>query len=140
MKVLSPHAVFVALVVLVVGAAVTAGLVLSGSPSEARIERLDARRVEDLQMLSRLIDVHWAKHGRLPASLDEVTLDPRGTDARDPVTGQPYAFRPTGEKRYELCAGFDRRSTDASRQPGEEFWAHEAGRGCFPLEVRTPGR
>ena len=138
MKPLSPHTVFVAIAVLVVGAVVTAGLILVGPPSEARVERLDARRVEDLQRLSRLIDVHWAKHDRLSATLDEVTLAPHGAGARDPATGQPYAFRPTGEKRYELCAVFDRPSTVASREIGQEFWAHTAGRGCFSLEVRVP--
>ncbi len=140
MKPLSPHTVFVAIVVLVVGGAVTAGLILVGPPSEARLERLDARRVEDLQRLSRLIDVHWTKHGRLPPSLDEVASEPRAEAIKDPVTGQSYEFRPTGEKRYELCAGFDRRSHPASRGLGDAFWAHQAGRTCFPLEVRVPGR
>jgi hypothetical protein len=138
MKPPSPHTVFAAIVVLVVGAAVTAGLMLVGPPSEARLERLDARRVEDLQRLSRLIDVHWAKHGRMPASLDTVASEPRTEAIRDPVTGQPYEFRATGEKRYELCAAFDRPSPLASRGIGQEFWAHTAGRGCFSLDVRTP--
>ena len=138
MKPLSPHTVFVAIVVLVVGAAATAGLILVGPPSEARLERLDAKRVEDLQRLSRLIDVHWAKHGRLPASLDKVDSEPRAEAIRDPVTGRPYEFRTTGEKRYELCAVFERATRTGLYQHGQEFWAHGAGRGCFSLEVRIP--
>jgi hypothetical protein len=140
MKAPSPHTIFVAIVVLVVGAAVTAGLILVGPPSEGRLERLDARRVEDLQRLSRLIDVHWAKHGRLPASLDEVDSEPHADVIKDPVTSQPYEFRSTGEKRYELCAVFNRETRHGPYQYGEEFWAHGAGRGCFPLEVREPSR
>ena len=134
----SSHTIFVAIVVLAVGAAVTAGLTLVGPPSEARLERLDARRVEDLQRLSRLIDVHRAKHGRLPASLDKVDFEPLAETIKDPATGQPYEFRSTGENRYELCAVFDRPSTLAPSGVGQEFWAHSAGRGCFSLEVRTP--
>jgi hypothetical protein len=138
MKAPSPHIIFVAIVVLVVGAAVTAGLILVGPPSEGRLQRLDARRVEDLQRLSRLIDVHWAKHGRLPASLDKVDSEPHADVIKDPATGQPYEFRPTGEKRYELCAVFNRETSPGPYQYGEEFWAHGAGRGCFSREVRDP--
>lgn len=138
MKSPSPHTVFVTLVVLVVGAAVTAGLILVGPPSEARLERLDARRVEDLQRLSRLIDVHWAKHGRLPASLDKLDAEPHADVIKDPATGQPYEFRSTGEKRYELCAVFNRETSPGPYQYGEEFWEHGAGRGCFSREVRDP--
>ena len=140
MKALAPQKVFVAIVVIVVGAAVTAGLVLVGSPADARIERLDARRVEDLQRLSRLIDVHWAKHGRLPASLEEIASEPRAAAIKDPVSGQPYQLRLAGEKRYELCAVFDRPSTRTTRGIRDEFWAHPAGRGCFPVEVKVPER
>jgi hypothetical protein len=134
---LSPRAVFAGFAALVVAAAVTAGLVLIGPPSEARLEQLDARRVEHLQRLSRLIDLHWVKNGRLPASLDELAPELRGADTRDPVTGQPYDYRTMGDKRYELCAVFDRRSNPATR---EEFWAHGAGRTCYPLDVRAVGR
>ena len=102
MKAPSPHTVLVAVVVLVVAAAVTAGLVLVGSPSEARLERLDARRVEDLQRLSRLIDVHWAKHGRLPASLDKVDSEPaRG---RHQGSGDRPAVRVPLDRRETLRA------------------------------------
>jgi hypothetical protein len=139
MKAVSPHAVIGGVIALVVAAAVTAGLILVGPPSEARLERLDARRVEDLQRLSRLIDVYWAKHGRLPASLDKVDSEAHADVIKDPMTGQPYEFRSTGEKRYELCAVFDRETRPGPYQYGEEFWEHGAGRGCFSREVRNLG-
>lgn len=140
MKAVSPHAVIGGVIALVVAGAVAAGLAVIGSPSEARLERLDARRIADLQSLSRLIDVYWARHGRLPSFLDALALDWPATATRDPVSGQPYEFRATGEKRYELCATFDRPSTGTTHGLGEELWAHTAGRGCFPLEARAPPR
>ncbi len=140
MRAVSPHAVIGGVIALVVAGAVTAGLAVIGSPSEARLERLDARRIQDLQTLSRRIDVYWVRHGKLPSTLDAVSLESPATAPRDPVSGQPYEFRAAGEKRYELCATFDRRSTGTAHGLGEELWAHGAGRGCFPLEVKAPPR
>jgi hypothetical protein len=131
----SRHAAIGAGAALVVAAALAGGLVLTGSPAEARLERLDARRIGDLQRISRLVDAYWRGHGRLPGSLGEIGPEP-GAAGRDPVTGQPYEFRATGETRYELCAIFARRSAAERSEVEPEFWAHGEGRTCFPMEVR----
>ena len=60
--------------------------------------------------------------------------------ARDPATAEPYEYRTTGEKSYELCAFFDRedeRPEERSRSEllasSERFWTHDSGRVCFPV-------
>ena len=135
MKRLSSHAAIGGVAACVVGGAVTVGMFLTGSPAEARFERLDQQRVEDLQRISRHVDAYWRSHRRLPGSLAEVGSEP-GAAGRDPVTGQPYDFRATGERHYEVCAVFARASAQRPRGIEPDFWGHGGGRKCFPMEVR----
>ena len=72
--------------VIVVGAAVTAGIVIIGSPAEERTRRLDTRRVEDLQRISGAVEVYHQRHQRVPLSLEELSKEPGlSAVARDPV-------------------------------------------------------
>lgn len=127
----SPHAALGGAALVVVAAAVAGGLWLTGSPAEARLVRLDDRRIEDLRRISNLVDAYWRSHRRLPGSLAEVGSEP-GAAGRDPVSDQPYEFRGKGDRQYELCAVFDRKSVKAEWSS----WSHAAGRTCFPIEVR----
>jgi type II secretory pathway pseudopilin PulG len=129
-------------VVIVVVAAVAAGIAIIGSPGEERTRRLDDRRIDDLRALSQSVEVYYARQQSLPASLDALASEPGlSTVPRDPVAGEPYAYRPVGGSRYELCAVFDR-ETENTRAAG--FWAHGSGRHCFTLDAdvrrtRPPG-
>lgn len=121
---------FLAVVVtIVVAAAVAAGVVMMGPPSEERARRLDDRRVADLQRWSSAVRLFRQRHGRLPASLDELAEEPGVAGAgRDPVTGDGYAYRALDTERFELCATFERPSTSSR---GASFWSHGSGRQCF---------
>lgn len=124
---------------LVVGAAVAAavgvGLYLAGSPAEARVLRLDARRVDDLQGIQWGIEAWQHAHGRMPEVLDSVTLV--GYDRRrvDPETGVPYRYTVTGDSSYTLCATFTRPSPDPERWRDDARWHHGTGEQCFELRV-----
>jgi hypothetical protein len=123
--------------VFVVAAAVTTGIVIIGSPGEERTRRLDARRVEDLQAISSAIQVYHGRHQRLPESLGELSQE-RGLSVvpRDPVTGQSYGYRTLNANSYALCGAFDRESADT--RPAD-FWSHGGGTQCFALDVKpTP--
>ena len=100
-----------------VAVAVVSGLVTLGSPAGQRRERLDARRAQDLQVISQAIDRYEATHERLPATLDELQ---RSSDIQvaitDPVTLEPYGYE-TGEgTAYELCAVFELATATAERR------------------------
>ena len=118
---------------------VAVGLKLLGSPSEERARKLDDRRVEDLQRLATAVDLYRTRGGHLPGSLEEVRRDLPNDTPRDPVTEQPYAYRPIGADGYELCADFQKAS-EADRgyggSAGMGFWSHPAGRQCFELKSR----
>lgn len=116
-------------------AAMVGGMVVIGSPWEARDRRLDEQRVRALRELSAVVGAFATERGRLPESLEDVRLRHPliVLSIQDPVSGEPYEYRPQGPSDYELCARFAASSEpDASIQP---FWEHPAGRHCFPLEV-----
>ena len=119
-----------------VAAAVVASLVALGSPANQRLERLDARRAQDLDAISRAIDRYEATHERLPATLDELQ---RNSDVQvvitDPVTNEPYGYAAGEGSAYELCATFELATGERDFRRGQPFSRHEAGRQCFPLRA-----
>jgi hypothetical protein len=120
--------------VLVVAAAVTTGIVIIGSPGEERTRRLDARRVEDLQAISAAIAVYHKRHQRVPMSLEELSMEPGLSSVpRDPVTGESYAYRTFNANSYELCSTFERETADAR---AADFWSHGAGTQCFTQDIK----
>jgi len=133
------------IVVLCVSAAVLAavivGAVLLDSPAQARLRRLDERRVEHLRELAYAIDAYWTAEDRLPSSLAELP-DERGYLAElvDPETGGSYNYRVLGEDSYELCAVFASETSEQFETPFQDAWFHGPGRQCFELEAQDPER
>ena len=119
-----------------VALAVVGGLLALGSPADQRLERLDARRAQDLDAISRAVDRYQATRERLPESLDELQ---RGSDVQvavtDPVTREPYGYEAGEGAAYELCATFALATTERELRRGGPFSRHEAGRHCFPLRA-----
>lgn len=137
----SPGSLFRGAAVVAVLAAAVGGLLVLGSPAEERARRVDRRRVADLQGIKAATDLYWTRHARLPASLDDLTSEPGvRVGARDPASGEPYAFQPLDSARYEVCASFDRESGEIRRDPDRDLWAHGSGRQCFRLEAEEIGR
>lgn len=125
--------------------AVVLGLVVVGSPGTARERGLDVARVGNLRDIVRGVDIYWERSGSLPASLEALSSerDINIVSIVDPETREPYAFRTTGEKAYELCATFslDAPTDQASLRTypyRERFWRHQAGYYCFDLEAIEP--
>ena len=138
-------AIFAGASAVAVVVAVVLGLVVVGSPGEARERGLDVVRVSNLRDIVRGVDIYWERSGSLPASLEALSSE-RDIDIVsivDPQTRAPYAFRTTGEKAYELCATFslDAPTDQASLRTypyRERFWRHQAGTYCFDLEAIEP--
>ena len=123
-----------------VGLAVITGLVVMGSPGEARARRLDERRVADLSRITRATDRYYSRHNRLPGSLQELAQDPEvSVPARDPATGESYEYQVLGPKTYAVCARFARADPDSSfpepEYGTEEARRHGVGRQCFQREA-----
>jgi len=127
--------------ILVVAAAVAivsiiAGIIVIGSPSQGRFERLDSGRIVDLKGIMGATDLFWSRNERLPASLEELAEDARTSVNRiDPGSGEAYGYEILSEDSYQVCATFDRESVELPGRSANDFWRHGAGRQCFQLEV-----
>ncbi len=126
----------------VVAATLVAAVVVMDSPALQREQRLDARRVQDLQRIVHAVYTYHAEHAALPAGMAELQAQP-GWDLAlvDPVDGMPYAYEVLDKGRYRLCASFDT-DTASGDQAGmvADEWKHGAGRHCFNREARSPLR
>ena len=137
------HAVFTFTFSIVVLVAVCWGIALVGSPGKARQQRLDQRRLEDLQTIYREIQFLCRDPNSknklkqpLPQSLEELALLARKEKIKitDPETGQRYEFKLINTNEYELCATFStERDSDMN-----VFWNHPVGRHCFRFNVFDP--
>jgi hypothetical protein len=118
----------------VVVASVIAGLFVTGSPLEQRLLRLDERRVSDLQSLSQAAEFRWDRNETIAGTASEL-VDGRYLSRlpSDPTTDQPYEYRVTGPRGFEVCAVFDR---PARPDFAGDFWSHDAGRHCFAFEMQ----
>jgi hypothetical protein len=90
----------------------------------------DVKRLVDLQTLAGAIADYQAARGELPADfqtlvvsgiLEEVPMDPIGIN---------YDYTILGDSDYELCARFERNS---SNEQSGDFWYHRSGHHCFRL-------
>jgi type II secretory pathway pseudopilin PulG len=121
-------------VTVIVLTAIALGVYLIGSPGEARLVRMDERRIEDLQSARQAIDRFWTAHGHLPPTLDSLEPEnPNRVSLHDPATGDPYGYRAVADSSYELCASFTHPSSDELPGRVDDAWFHPSGRHCFAL-------
>jgi len=119
------------------------GLWILGTPAHQRAQRLDARRVQDLRMLSSNISIYWTLHKELPPDLEHLDASP--ARLRDPQSGIAYEYTIIGNTQYRLCARFQepwpnaaghREPMPAQPVPGNDSWRHAAGKVCFERSVK----
>ncbi|HUF71599.1 MAG TPA: hypothetical protein VMR74_01740 [Gammaproteobacteria bacterium] len=119
-------------VVVIVIAAIVAGLVISGSPTEQRRLRADDRRVSDLQQLARAIQRYYVETEGLPGELDALVNGWISSGLpHDPDTEAEYDYEITGGSTFRLCAEFARESRANAQS---EFWSHGAAHHCYLLD------
>jgi hypothetical protein len=117
-------------------AVVVSAFLLTDSPAEERVRRIDARRAEQLRDISESVNLYTTRHKRLPATLEELSSEGgMMVEALDP-DGRAYEYRVTGGRTYELCGTFQRGSNGQSRTQSGHFWTHGPGRQCFQLETK----
>ncbi len=124
---------------------VVIGFAIAGSPTQARVQRLDTQRLDDLAQIQGKVLDYWKRQRVLPASLDKLDDDLSEWSApKDPVSNQGYDYRATGSTSFELCADFARKEEDARRTAGRrawkirsspDIWNHEAGHFCFSRTI-----
>lgn len=129
--------------VVVVIAAIVVGFISSGSPFRVRLERLDERRVNDLQTLqNQIVSVYWQSKGTLPSKLDDLKDPISGfLIPVDPETKESYEYLRKGERSFVLCATFTTTASTATSMPQYVYdglnssWVHDTGRVCFDRTI-----
>jgi len=123
----------------VVAATVAAAILVMGSPSAQRVEKLDRKRVEDLARIDRFVDSYVERTKTLPPDLGTLAREPGvRVSITDPVDGSPYGYEVTGVRSFRLCAVFTTdtgKILDAPGWPGDE-WNHGVGRRCFERKAK----
>jgi hypothetical protein len=137
------HVVFSVVFSVVVLWAVVWGVVVVGTPGTARLQRVDERRLDDLQTIFREVqslcrdpDIKHELKRALPVTLDELAALARSEriSLTDPETRQRYEYTVKDGTTYDLCATFSlERDSDV-----EVFWNHPSGRHCFTVDALDP--
>ena len=123
--------------IVIVTAAIVAGLFVIGGPGEARLERLDSERTGDLRRIEYAVAEVWHRTEALPPSLDSLRAANQlaAEDLFDPTTNEPYDYRVLSDSTYALCATFDLASDDSPAPYARTgiIDSHDAGRHCFTV-------
>lgn len=93
-------------------AAVIAGLVLTGGPVQARKERRDETRSDDLMAIARQVECLADTSGALPAEVSATEVCPFTGRMADPFTGAAYSYTPLDTRNWRLCAVFETPPTE----------------------------
>lgn len=104
--------------------AIIGGLMMTGSPMKARDLKIDAKRLNNMQDIARVISCYADNNdGVLPGRLDEIKRsidgglrnDPKLRRCQnlkwktDPVLDVDFEYKKLGEKSFELCGVFERK-------------------------------
>jgi len=140
--------IYLALAGFVVIAVAIASVLSVPSPSTQRAVRFDARRILDLERISRVIDCYYQSQSTLPSRLEDLDRWSPTSAARNySVCGysfnvlrldrleQNYQYRVIRAQEYELCANFSLASQKGEEQGSGRDWSHGLGRSCFTIQV-----
>ncbi len=124
--------------------AIVSGFFIMGSPATQRAQRLDEKRVGDLQRIQNEVINYWQTKGVLPESMNDLENFLSGfTTPTDPNNSNTYTYEASGELRFRLCATFETKSdyTQSNyrgpiyfKEPNN-YWQHDAGKVCFERTI-----
>lgn len=101
--------------IVVVFGAIAVGIALTGGPIQARHDRFDKARLNDLDAIADAL--HCRKQTRsnavLPAELTQEAIEAHCSRANllrnafvDEETGEPYRYIRASDREFSICAGF----------------------------------
>ncbi|MCC5969211.1 MAG: hypothetical protein JJU15_04630 [Pararhodobacter sp.] len=123
----------IALIVLAV-AAIALALWTVGGPGQARAERRDQTRMNDLRNhASHLACLH--RQGLGPAGKADAC--PQGEHRSDPLTGAPYRVDVVSDEVVRICAVFETRMTSMRWANRNDF---DIETGCLTVRTREAAR
>ncbi len=148
---------FFPICIVLVTLALGTGLYIAGSPTQARKQKTDSIRAQDLWQISQGVEAFRnSSLGRLPNDLSELEQQVGKSptyyylsNTKDPITKSAYEYHVTNasENKYELCATFETQSVSSTQfsqgrypiYPAADtyFSQHNLGRTCFQLQAQV---
>ncbi|MFA6095806.1 MAG: DUF5671 domain-containing protein [Candidatus Paceibacterota bacterium] len=140
------HKTIFALSSALVVVAIVSSFFVFGSPMTVRKERMDDRRISDLQSIQWQIVNYWQQKGTLPATIADLEDPISGFYVpTDPDTDEAYVYEKSSARAFKLCADFSLGSSSDQSQKDmsytypaglrNESWKHEAGKHCFDRTI-----
>jgi len=124
----------------VITAAIIAGLIMVGGPGKARDQKIDAKRLNNMQMTARIISCYADYNEGLPETITPAKQalgtgnlsrkDQRCLNLKwetDPVSGTEFEYKRLGEYSFELCGVFAREGLEQDRQRGMAYYNTRIG-------------
>lgn len=138
--------------VLLILASIIWGFAVLGSPWSQQLLKYDQQKVSDLQTMNYEVQNYYNLYASLPSAINDIpycdTLSQmvglKNLPCYDPQTRQPYEYVLVGQsaKAYQLCATFNKSSTDNGQtspnyyyDPTNSNWSHPAGHYCFSQAI-----
>jgi hypothetical protein len=123
------------------------GFSVIGSPRTQQLLKYDMQKSNDLQTLNYQVQSYFHRNGSLPGTMSELTSNTSFygnlVDTQN-KTAYEYVLVGQSAKAYQLCAVFNKESTDANKggysyaypaDANANFYIHPAGRHCFNLSI-----
>lgn len=111
--------------------AIISGFFIVGTPAQARLARIDAEKVSDLQNIQSQVTNYYQAKQKLPAALDDINTSlSYGPLPVDRQTGKSYEYQMLGALSFKLCATFN-----AESRAAQDNWQHESGQICFDRTI-----
>jgi type II secretory pathway pseudopilin PulG len=131
--------------------AIVAVVLIGGTPSQVRQQKLDEQRVSDLSRIEggiteyartqvRLNQLNGTSTPKAYLPADLAVLDVPGVGnyyIYDPVTREKYSYEVISPTSFRLCATFATANNQTTTQlsAGDRLWLHSAGQHCFDLTI-----
>jgi hypothetical protein len=120
-----------------------------GTPMQARLARIDAQKVSDLQNIQSQIVYYYQQKQKLPAALGDLNDSISNYSVPlDPQSGKAYGYEGGAATSFKLCADFNRDSGGRMQldnptmygnpggSPGDN-WQHGNSKTCFLRTIDT---
>lgn len=130
--------------------ALALGFWVMGSPYAQKEKRMDAERVNHLQMIQGQVVSYWRAKQKLPKTLEEMKDPLNGfLTPLDPKSKSSYEYVTTGKLSFQLCAVFSKETLNGAgwnQAPRptysypygggvDENWEHGVGKKCFDRTI-----
>ena len=112
-------------------------------PQKMQLRKQDARRVQDLVVITRFLEDWYIKNGPLPEKIHDIRSRSTGKIVmNDPVSGLAYRYKQLSKHNFEICAIFETSNIGFGRQirlyiAGRSIdFSHDVGQGCYTIDMK----